>query len=74
MIRNIKKRQELAQMVYNRYGNILTNEDKKSLENEIGAAFEAYQTALDEIADLITNGQTTENIARYINNIKTKAK
>jgi len=61
-------------MVYNRYGNILTNEDKKSLENEIGAAFEAYQTALDEIADLITNGQTTENIARYINNIKTKAK
>ena len=38
MIRDLNKRKELAQMVYNRYGDqfgVLTKEDKKDLEKAV---------------------------------------
>ena len=73
MIRNLNKRKELAQMVYNGYGENLgiqlTNEDKKELENEVGAAFKGYELALKEVAKLITDGKSTENIMQFITEV-----
>ena len=70
MIRNLNKRKELAQMVYNGYGENLgiqlTNEDKKELENEVGAAFKGYELALKEVTQLITDGKTKEDIIKFI--------
>ncbi len=73
MIRNLNKRKELAQMVYNGYGENLgiqlTNEDKKELENEVGAAFKGYELALKEVAKLITDGKSTKNIMQFITEV-----
>ena len=72
MIRDLNKRKELAQMVYNRYGDqfgVLTKEDKKDLEMEIGAAFEGYEMALKEVAKLITDGKTAEDIMQFITEV-----
>ncbi len=72
MIRDLNKRKEIAQMVYNRYGNILTEKDKEDLDNEVGAAFDAYEMALNEITDLISNDKTVKDVVNYITNIKQK--
>ena len=72
MIRDLNKRNEIAQMVYNRYGNILTEKDKEDLDNEVGAAFDAYEMALNEITDLISNDKTVKDVVNYITNIKQK--
>lgn len=72
MIRDLNKRKEIAQMVYNRYGNILTEKDKEDLDNEVGAAFDAYEMALNEITDLISNDKTIKDVVNYITNIKQK--
>ena len=72
IIKNLNKRKELAQMVYNRYGDQfgnLTKEDKKDLEMEIGAAFDAYELALKEVAKLITDGKTAEDIMQFITEV-----
>ena len=37
-------------MVYKRYGH-LTQEEKREVENEVGAAMEAYEMAVDEIKE-----------------------
>ena len=73
MIRNLNKRKELAQMVYNSFGERLgiqlTDEDKKELRNVVGAAFNAYELALKEVAKLITDGKSTENIMQFITKV-----
>ena len=73
MIKNLNKRKELAQMVYNRYGNHLgiqlTYEDKKELGNEVGAAFDAYELALKEVTKLIADGKTTKDILQFITEV-----
>lgn len=56
MIRNIEKRKELQQMVYDRYTPNLTEDEKKELENEVGAAFYAYHMALEDIVQIIVDG------------------
>ena len=72
MIRNLNKRKELAQMVYNRYGDqfdSLTKEDKKDLEMEIGAAFEGYEMALKEVAKMISEGKNTADIMQFVTEV-----
>ena len=74
MIKNLIKRQELAQMVYNRYGDNqegcnLTKDEKKELEHHVGVAFDAYELALKEIATLIADDKTTEDIMQFITEI-----
>ena len=56
IIRNIEKRKELQQAVYDNYC-ILTNEELKGLDNEVGAAFRGYVTAMEEIVQLIVDGR-----------------
>ena len=60
-------------MVYNGYGENLgiqlTNEDKKELENEVGAAFKGYELALKEVTQLITDGKTKEDIIKFITEV-----
>lgn len=65
MIRNISKRRELAEMIYERYVD-LTPEDKEELEDEIGGAFIGYEKALNEIRDLIESGDDTFSIMCFI--------
>lgn len=72
MIRNLNKRKELAQMVYNRYGDqfgCLTKEDKKDIEMEIGAAFEGYEMALKEVAKMIAEGKNTADIIKFVTEV-----
>ena len=72
MIKNLNKRKELAQMVYNRYGDqfgSLTKEDKKDLEMEVGAAFDGYEMALKEVAKMITEGKNTTDIMQFIKEV-----
>ena len=74
MIKNLIKRQELAQMVYNRYGDNqegcnLTKVEKKELEHHVGVAFDAYELAPKEITTLITDGKTAEDIMQFITEV-----
>ncbi len=72
MIKNLNKRKELAQMVYNRYGDQfgnLTKEDKKDLEMEIGAAFEGYEMALKEVAKMIAESKNITDIMQFITEV-----
>ena len=50
MIKNIEIRKRIANTVYSRYGN-LTIEEKKELENEVGAAMEGYELAIKDIVE-----------------------
>ena len=55
MIKSLKKRRELAEMVYARYGG-LSKDEKPEYENEVGAAFEAYEKAINDACEwLIDN-------------------
>ena len=67
------KRKELAQMVYNSYGDnlgLLTSEDKKELENEVGAAFKGYELAMNDVVKLIDDNKTLQEIKQFIKTIK----
>jgi len=57
-IKNIDKRKELAEIVYQGYGG-LEDDEKKEYENEVGAAFEGYAKGLRDIAQLLVNGKTS---------------
>ena len=74
MIINIDKRKKLAQMVYNGYGEHLgiqlTCEDKKELENKVGAAFNGYELAMKDIEKLIDENKTLQEIKQFIKTIK----
>ena len=50
MIKNIEIRKRIANAVYSRYGN-LTIEEKKELQNEVGAAMEGYELAIKDIVE-----------------------
>jgi len=54
-LRNIDKRRELQQDVYNNYGT-LTEEERRELNHEVGAAFRGYETAMRDIIQLLVNG------------------
>ena len=54
-LRNIDKRRELQQDVYNNYG-VLTEEERRELNHEVGAAFRGYETAMRDIIQLLVNG------------------
>ena len=74
MIKNLIKRQELAQMVYNRYGDNqegcnLTKDEKKELEHHVGVAFDGYEMALKEVAKMITEGKNTTDIMQFIKEV-----
>ena len=51
-IRIKEKRKELAEMVYNNYGG-LTEEEKPDYDHEVGAAFQGYVKALQDIEKVI---------------------
>lgn len=55
ILRNIDKRRELQQDVYNNYGT-LTEEERRELDHEVGAAFRGYETAMRDIIQLLVNG------------------
>lgn len=54
-LRNIDKRRELQQGVYNNYAN-LTDEERRGLENEVWAAIRGYENAMRDIIQLLVNG------------------
>ena len=54
-IKNIDKRKELAEIVYQGYGG-LEDDEKKEYENEVGAAIKGYTTAMRDIAQILVNG------------------
>ena len=54
-LRNIDKRRELQQDVYNNYG-LLTEEERRELNHEVGAAFRGYETAMRDIIQILVNG------------------
>ena len=64
-LRNISKRKELAQQVYDNYSP-LTEEERKELDREVGSAYMGYQTALGDIIQLIVDGKTIEDIKAFI--------
>ena len=64
-LRNISKRKELAQQVYDNYSP-LTEEERKELDHEVGSAYMGYQTALGDIIQLIVDGKTIEDIKDFI--------
>lgn len=64
-LRNISKRKELAQQVYDNYST-LTEEERKELDHEVGSAYMGYQTALGDIIQLIVDGKTIEDIKAFI--------
>ena len=66
-LRNISKRKELAQQVYDNYSP-LTEEERKELDREVGSAYMGYQTALGDIIQLIVDGKTIEDIKAFIAN------
>lgn len=59
MIKSLKKRRELAEMVYARYGG-LSKEEKPEYENEVGAAFEAYEKAINDACEWLG-----KNLSKY---------
>ena len=54
-LRNINKRRELQEDVYNNYTN-LTEDERRELNNEVGAAYRGYETAMRDIIQLLVNG------------------
>ena len=60
MIKNIEIRKRIANTVYSRYGN-LTIAEKKELENEVGAAMEGYELAIEEAVKLLENNFNMPN-------------
>ena len=66
-LRNISKRKELAQQVYDNYSP-LTEEERKELDREVGSTYMGYQTALCDIIHLIVDGKTIEDIKAFIAN------
>lgn len=69
IIKNIEKRKQLQQMVYDNYGQ-LTAEEKKDLDMEVGAAYQGYQQCLADICQIIADGrensETLNNIVKFI--------
>lgn len=64
-IRNIKKRRELAQMVYDQYyggESNLTQLEKEARESEVYAAFQGYTAALTDIVQIIVDGKEHDKI------------
>ena len=64
-LKNIEKRRLLAQSVYDRY-TPLTEEERKELDHEVGASFRGYETALQDIIQLIVDGKDIEEIKAFI--------
>lgn len=73
IIKDIEKRQELAEMVYAKYSTNkgeISKEEKDELINEVGAAFGGYGMALEDIIRIIVDGredsETLKNMTDYI--------
>ena len=67
-LRNIDKRRELQQNVYNNYGS-LTEDQRRELDHEVGAAFTGYELAIRDIAQIIVdNKQTPDTMMDSIKN------
>ena len=67
-LRNIDKRRELQQRVYNNYGS-LTEDQRRELDHEVGAAFTGYELAIRDIAQIIVdNKQTPDTMMDSIKN------
>ena len=64
-LKNIEKRRQLAQGVYDNYSP-LTEEERKELDHEVGASFRGYETALQDITQLIVDGKNIEEIKAFI--------
>lgn len=64
-LKNIEKRRQLAQSVYDNYSP-LTEEERKELDHEVGASFRGYETALQDITQLIVDGKDIEEIKAFI--------
>ncbi len=64
LIKNIEKRKELAQVVYEGYGGV-EQDERKEYENEVYAAYKGYTLALMDIAQIIVdaNGNDAEALA-----------
>lgn len=54
-LKNINKRRELQQIIFNSY-TTLTDKEKEILDHEVGAAFRGYETAMRDIIQLLVNG------------------
>ena len=57
-LRNIDKRRELQQRVYDNYGS-LTEDQRRELDHEVGAAFTGYELAIRDIAQIIVDKKQT---------------
>ena len=67
-LRNIDKRRELQQRVYDNYGS-LTEDQRRELDHEVGAAFTGYELAIRDIAQIIVdNKQTPDTMLDSIKN------
>lgn len=67
-LRNIDKRRELQQRVYDNYGS-LTEDQRRELDHEVGAAFAGYELAIRDIAQIIVdNKQTPDTMLDSIKN------
>ena len=67
-LRNIDKRRELQQRVYDNYGS-LTEDQRRELDHEVGAAFTGYELAIRDIAQIIVdNKQTPDTMMDSIKN------
>lgn len=68
-LRNIDKRRELQQRVYDNYGS-LTEDQRWELDHEVGAAFTGYELAIRDIAQIIVNNnkQTPDTMLDSIKN------
>ena len=64
-LKNINKRKELAQQIYDNYSP-MTEEERKELDHEVGASFRGYETALQDITQLIVDGKDIEEIKTFI--------
>ena len=69
IIKNIEKRKQLQQMIYDNYGQ-LTEEEKKDLDMEVGSALQGYQKCLSDICQIIADGredgETLKTIVKFI--------
>lgn len=54
-LKNFNKRKELAQQVYDVY-NPMTEEERRELNHEVGAAFRGYEIAMRDIIQILVNG------------------
>lgn len=64
-LKNIEKRRQLAQSVYDNYSP-LTEEERKELDHEVGTSFQGYETALQDVTQLIVDGKDIEEIKAFI--------